>query len=213
MANDFRRLFRGLLFLAACNSGVAAEEPSWAVRDAANRLLKRHTLMLPSGDWFIQRDGHRLFHYRMPEMKFEKFGDVWRCRITSQRWRYHHLGRWKDWTDARPKFDCWELATLEVKSPATGGSTASFVDGADNFNRGTAPAETVVRRILGTDSAGVVHTADTKKPAAPPRPPAAVTPAAPAAPPVAAPEPSKVPESERGIFRTKKDGTKERVGL
>ncbi len=199
------------LFLAGGCGSARAEEASWAIRDSANRLLKKHVLMLPAGDWFVQFKDGSVHDYQLPGMQFEKFGEVWRVQIISARFRYHYLGRWKDWDEARPEHDFWRIATLEVRSPATGGSTAYFLEGQGHFDKGLPPSESMVRKLLETAKDGVLLPPKIQPPAAAPIPPPK-TAAMPPEPPAAPTTPSTTPESERGIFRIRKDGTRERVG-
>jgi hypothetical protein len=199
---------RNVCFVIMClfGSGMArADEPSWAVRDAVDRLLGRYTLMIPGGDWFLLYPNGEIGQYELPAKKYLREGSGWRVEVLTSRSRMFMKGKWGSWKDAGPQYTTWRIATLEVKSPITGGTEASWIEGSGNFERRKAPSESQVRMILSVSGPpkSAPPKSDPVTPAQDDRKLATDAREATSAP--------SAPNPEGGIFRVKKDGRLEKI--
>ncbi len=133
--------------LISSTHAMAADAPAWNIRNAAEKLLDRHALRLPAGDWFLlKRDGSYI-QYQKPTISFKKTGETWQAEVLTERWRERKNGQWGAWVEARPKYSNWRMARVAVSAPTSGGAVASFTEASESLESFTAPTESSVTQI------------------------------------------------------------------
>ena len=143
------------ILLSLLVSAPAQEHPSWAVIDAADRLIAKNALFMPGRDGFLKEaDGH-LVQYTLPEKSYLPDGKNWRIEIRSKRWRKESEKGWQAWNEARPKFDYWRIGEIY----ATVGQSGVQVGWTNNnnFRHRKPPTESEVRQHLDTAGQGNVQ--------------------------------------------------------
>ncbi len=169
MPNHFAYLIAFLYTLATYAN--AGDRPSWAVVNAADRLIAKHALFLPARDGFVKDANGTLTQYELPTKKYTKHENGWRVEILSRRWRKRQSKGWTEWKDARPQYNTWRIGVIHVAVLASG-VKATWIDNA-NFARGTAPGEAEVRQKLDTQGYRSTYTQHIEKP--PQRQPSSAT--------------------------------------
>lgn len=133
-------------------SSIAAHavDPAWNVRDAAEKLLDKHALRLPTDDWFLQRTDGVLLQYFRPTMVFSGRGALWNAEVRTAKWRMRENGAWGQWTIAPGKPGrpgSLRLVVIEVSTPATGGASARFTGETGWFLPFRAPGHSWVTQV------------------------------------------------------------------
>ncbi len=197
---------RGLIWLVALAGAMPAaaeEKPSWAVMDAADRLIAKHALFMPGRDGFIKRPDGKLIQFELPSKFYHRDGKNWQVDLLSRRWREEGAKGWLAWHDARPKYSQWKIGVIHVMVYDSG-VNAQWADGT-SFIGCTAPGEAEVTHRLGTEAQGHVS-----------------TPLDQAESPVRREEPTRrrfeapakvKPSPSSGLYRRKADGSVEKIPL
>ena len=197
---------RGLIWLVALAGAMPAaaeEKPSWAVIDAADRLIAKHALFMPGRDAFVKRPDGKLVQYELPSKFYHRDGKNWRVNLRSQRWRKEGANGWLAWRDSRPKYTKWRIGVINVMVYDSG-VNAQWEDGT-SFIGCTAPGEAELTHRLGTEAQGHVSTPLDQGDV----PDRRVVPA-----PRRFEVPAKVkPSPSSGLFRQKADGSVEKIPL
>ena len=141
------RLISLWLVLLTILPASGSEVPSWSVRNAAEKLLDKHALRLPAGDWFLGRKDGSLVQYEKPTLSFKQAGGGWQAELLTVRWRERKDGKWTAWKDARPEYSSWRMARIVISTPATGGADASITESAGNIESYIRPAESTVTQM------------------------------------------------------------------
>ncbi len=141
----FRIIF--LSALISISTAFAKDEPGWNVRNAAEKLIDKHALRLPVGDWFLRRRDGEIVQYYKPSITFTRAGAGWEAQVLTARWRKRTAGTWGAWVDAQPKYSIWRMATIGLDAPATGGAKASFTNANETLEGFTPPNESTVSQL------------------------------------------------------------------
>lgn len=126
----------------------AADRPSWAVIDAADRLIAKNALFMPGGDGFMIQPSGLLVQYERPSKSYSRDGKNWMVEIRSPRWRAEAAKEWQPWNDARPQYDQWRIGVIRV-DVLISGVEANWIDNT-NFTGRTPPSQTEIMRRLNT---------------------------------------------------------------
>jgi len=129
-------------------SADADDRPSWAIIDAADRLIAENALFMPGGDGFLTQRSGLLVQYERPSKSYSRNGKNWMIEIRSPRWREEAAKGWQPWNDARPRYDHWRIGIIRV-DVLISGVKASWVDNA-NFSGRTPPSRAHVMQRLDT---------------------------------------------------------------
>jgi hypothetical protein len=111
------------------------------------KLIDKHALRLPAGDWFLARKNGSLVQYEKPSLSFKRAGAGWQAELLTVRWRERKDGKWTAWKDARPTYSSWRMATIGISTPATGGANASVTESAGGIETYTRPMESTVTQM------------------------------------------------------------------
>ena len=122
------RSFLSILLLTIVLASVRAEEPSWAVKDAADKLLAKHALQLPASDLYARRDDGSYARYSVPVKTYEKNKGEWIVSYLSEKERICEKRTWGPWRYPEKGAKYWLLAKIRVSANTTGGTTAEFID-------------------------------------------------------------------------------------
>ncbi len=173
----------------------ADDRPSWAIIDAADRLIAKNALFMPGGDGFLKQPSGLLVQYERPSKSYSLHGKNWIVEIRSPRWRAEAAKEWQPWNEARPQYDQWRIGVIRV-DVLISGVEASWTDNA-NFTGRTPPAQSEVMQRLNTLGQARVRTPDNQAP------PTNQGPASETRPHAVRSEPS----SQGGIYRKLPNGT------
>jgi hypothetical protein len=185
--------------LAFVASADADDRPSWAIIEAADRLIAKNALFMPGGDGFLKQPSGLLIQYERPSKSYSRDGKNWMIEILSPRWRSEAAKEWQPWNDARPRHNHWLIGTIRV-DVLTSGVQASWVDNT-NFSRRTPPTQAQVMQRLNTLGQASARTPDN------PLSRAVQGPTAETRPHVVRSEPS----SQGGIFRALPNGALQKI--
>ncbi len=136
----------------------ADDRPSWAIIDAADRLIAKNALFMPGGDGFLKQPSGLLVQYEQPSKSYSRNGKNWMIEIQSRRWREEAAKEWQPWNDARPQYDHWRVGVIRV-DVLISGVEASWVDN-QNFSGRTPPSQSEVMHRLNTLGQASVRTPD-----------------------------------------------------
>ena len=134
--------------MAFVTSVDADDRPSWAIIDAADRLIAKNALFLPGGDGFLKQASGLLIQYERPSKSYSRDGKNWIVEIRSPRWRAEAAKEWLPWNDARPQYDLWRIGVIRV-DVLISGVEANWVDNT-NFKGRTPPSQSEVMHRLNT---------------------------------------------------------------
>ncbi len=134
-----------MAFLASAD---ADDRPSWAIIDAADRLIAKNALFMPGGDGFLKQPSGLLVQYERPSKSYSPDGKNWMIEIRSPRWRAEAAKEWQPWNEARTQQDYWRIGVIRV-DVLISGVQASWVD-STNFSGRTPPTQAQVMQRLNT---------------------------------------------------------------
>lgn len=177
----------------------ADDRPSWAIIDAADRLIAKNALFMPGGDGFLRQPSGLLVQYERPSKSYSPDGKNWIIEIRSPRWRAEAAKEWLPWNEARPQYGQWRIGVIRV-DVLISGVEASWTDGT-NFTGRTPPTQSEVMQRLNTLGQASARTRNNQAP------PANQGPASEMRPHTARTEQSP----QGGIFRKLPDGTLQKV--
>jgi hypothetical protein len=140
----------------------ADDRPSWAIIDAADRLIAKNALFMPGGDGFLKQRSGLLIQYERPSKSYSRDGKNWMIEIRSPRWRAEAAKEWQPWNEARPQYDQWRIGVIRV-DVLIRGVEASWVENA-NFSRRTPPTQSEVMQRLNTLGQASARTRDNQAP-------------------------------------------------
>jgi hypothetical protein len=134
--------------VAFVTSVDADDRPSWAIIDAADRLIAKNALIMPGGDGFLKQPSGLLIQYERPSKSYSRDGKNWMIEIRSPRWRAEAAKEWQPWNDARPQHDHWRIGVIRV-DVLISGVEANWVNNT-NFTGRTPPSQSEVMQRLNT---------------------------------------------------------------
>jgi len=140
----------------------ADDRPSWAIIDAADRLIAKNALVLPGGDGFLKQPSGLLVQYERPSKSYSRDGKNWMIEIRSPRWRAEAAKEWQPWNPAHPNYDHWRIGVIRVEVLISG-VEASWVDNT-NFSGRTPPSQSEVMHRLDTLGQASVRAPDIHQP-------------------------------------------------
>lgn len=130
----------------------AAETPSWAVRDAVDKLIAKNALFTPGRDGFLKKPNGKLVQYELPENYYTREGRAWQVEIRSRRWRAEGNDGWLGWISAPPNYDYWNIGSIRIEVLLSGVS-AKWINNS-NFLNMTAPSQSEVTQHLDNSARG-----------------------------------------------------------
>lgn len=132
-----------IALVATAHSKEERDVP-WNVRDAAEKLVDKHALRMPVGDWFLTRKGGNLVEYFKPRLSFQRVAGGWEAELLTAKYRERVGGKWDKWKSPDAQYGSWTMAKISITTPATGGAFAKFTNAGVSLEGYTAPRQSYV---------------------------------------------------------------------
>jgi len=200
-----RHLFKYLsLLLVLFSASLKAEEtPSWAVINAADKLMGENVLLRPGRDAYTMHQGGRMVQFQLPRKGYKRDGAAWNVEFMTSRWRQTQGDKtWLAWQETGSDRIAHLIGSIRVEVLPSG-VKASWLN-QTNLIGSSAPTESEVNLRMGWSSMASSGARGTE-----PKRDIVVNEfgSAPAAPPRRAPSP------DGGIYRQKADGSVEKIDV